>query len=205
MTGRTWLVVALVASLIAVAVLATVVAVGGGSDSQAVADAEAAQKQAEDKLANTRDELSAAQQEIDDLAAQVKALNRQLKKATASPSPSPTTSATSDAYTPPAGSSERKAILDAVRKKINWKHLFIVYKLKVQTGWAYAVLEQTNPNAPDTKYERFSALCRLSGSTWTCLEAVGGSDATDIEETTGLTIPQWLQKKYPAAPAGIFK
>jgi len=203
-TGRTWLVVALVASLIAVAVLATVVAVGGGSDSQAVADAEAAQKRAEDKLANTRDELSAAQQEIDDLKAQVKTLDKQLKKATASPSPSPTTT-TAGVYTPPAGSSERKAVLDAVRVKIKWKHLFVVHKLKVQAGWAYAVLEQTNPDAPDTRYEPISTLCRLSGSTWTCLEAVGGSDAADIEETTGLTIPQWLQKKYPAAPAGIFK
>lgn len=203
MTKRQLPIIKLIAVLAAAVFLTTFMAgcsLSGKAD-QTLKDAQAAKDDAQQQLTD-------AQQQITDLQAQVKDLKKQLADAkvavTTSPSPAPT--ATSGAvYTPAAGSAERTAILDSVRKKINWKKLFVVHALKVQSGWAYAELEQTDPAKPDQTYEGFSAVCHQSGGSWVCLAALGGSDAVDIEDTSGLTLKEWLHKKYPAAPAAIFK
>ena len=78
--------------------------------------------------------------------------------------------------------------------------------LTVQELSAYAELEQTEPADFGQKYESFAALCRQqTGRSRACLETLGGSDAVDIEETSGMSLKKWLQDKYPAAPAAIFK
>ena len=203
MTKRRPPAIALVAVLAAAALCAAITTGCSLTDSadQALSDAQAAKDTAQQ-------ELTDAQQQITGLQAEVKDLKKQLAaaKATATASPTATTTASSDSvHTPPAGSDERTAILDAVRKKIKWKKLFVVHDLKVQGDWAYAELEQTDPANPDQKYESFAAVCQRTGAAWVCLEALGGSDAVDIEDTSGKSLKEWLRDEYPAAPAAIFK
>jgi hypothetical protein len=192
--GKTALVIALVAALVVIVVLITVLATRRSGDQQAVDEARAAQQKAEDDLA-------ASQQKVADLKKQL----RQYKTATPTPTPTPTAT-TTGVYTPPKGGTEWNAIVVAVQSKIHWTSKDLtVKKLKVQDGWAYGVYQQVDPADPATVYESFSAVCRNSDTGWKCLWAVGGADAADIEDQTGMTIPQYLQAKYPQAPAAIFK
>lgn len=201
MKGKTALVIALVAALIVIVVLVTVLATRRSGDQQTIDEARAAQQKAEDDLA-------ASQQKVTDLEQKAADLKRQLRQyKTATPTPTPTpTATTTGVYTPPKGGTEWNAIVAAVKNKIHWTTKDLtVKKLKVQDGWAYGVYQQVDPADPANVYESFSAVCRNTAGVWKCVWAVGGADATDIEDQTGMTIPQYLQKKYPQAPATIFK
>jgi hypothetical protein len=69
------------------------------------------------------------------------------------------------AYTPPAGSPERRALVEALRQKLQSLHhlevIFEVQYLKVHQGWAWI---SANPRSPDgsQRYEGVSALLSTS-------------------------------------------
>jgi hypothetical protein len=100
-------------------------------------------------------------------------------------------------YTPPAGSEERKVILDVFRRA--WKRqgnneitdvVFVVRHLRVQKGWAYLVVDPQSSDGTQ-KYETESALLRDYGeSTWKVASRGEGVAKT--------------KKRFPSAPSGIF-
>lgn len=99
-------------------------------------------------------------------------------------------------YTPGRGDPERKAILDAVRPRIEAEMRgpveFVVRVLNVMNGWAFAVLDPQRPggrpinpadtvHAADAEYMdglTVYALVRKSGSRWGLIDSVTGP--TDV-------------------------
>lgn len=165
-----------------------------------LSEAEKAQKRIEKELAETKEKIK-SQEETTPQSSEEQTEESSREEASSAEEPTGETGA----YTPPRGSTERQAILDAVRDHIGWEHLFIVHKLKVKDNYAYGMLEQYNPDRPEDRYESFVTLLRKIGDNWECLEAIGGSDLVAIEEDTGLTIEEWLQDRYPDAPSEIFE
>lgn len=109
------------------------------------------------------------------------------------------------AVTPPAGSVERKLILDALRDEIRRLHdinaVFVVTYLKVGEGWAWI---ETLPKSPDgtNQYEGVSALLRKSGTTWKVAEiACSEEDNEDCLESPGYF--KLLTKRFPGVPPAI--
>lgn len=113
------------------------------------------------------------------------------------------------AYTPPKGSDERKAIMDALRHFVKNKSglevIFVVQYLKVKNGWAWAV---TNPQSKDGSqhYESISGLLHKKNTHWFFVE--GPPEWADCEEDPECSDPakyfKKLAEKYPAAPQEIF-
>ncbi len=106
------------------------------------------------------------------------------------------------AHTPPDGSAERNAILQAVHHALarqGRKNLVLdVPYLKVHNGWAWI---QVNPKSADGRqhYESQSGLLQQTASRWTLLKwmpAEGGTDYTQYFKE--------LKAKYPSAPSDIF-
>lgn len=109
------------------------------------------------------------------------------------------------AVTPPAGSVERKAILDALRGEIQKLHridaIFVVKYLKVLNSWAWI---ETSPKSADgtNQYEEVSALLRKSGTKWKVAELACSEE--DNEECLGS--PDYfkgLRKRFPKMPTRI--
>jgi hypothetical protein len=102
-------------------------------------------------------------------------------------------------YTPPVGSAERKAILDAMRALGDiHDRVFLLRYLKVQNGWAWM---RGDPQSPDGKnhYESESALFRKEGAAWKVLDQpCAEADCDDKKEMAR------IRAAYPKAPAGIF-
>ena len=104
------------------------------------------------------------------------------------------------AYTPPPGSPERKAIMDAYRAE--WMGgdqsrpvVFVVNYLKVRRGWAYTTVTPQSPDGSQN-YETESGLLRKRNGQWKVLDRVAGNgDQSDFKT---------MRTKYPAAPSGIF-
>jgi hypothetical protein len=110
------------------------------------------------------------------------------------------------AYTPPHGSAERKAILDALRDETRQLHqanvIFVVNYLKVQNGWAWV---QTSPQSPDgsNRYEDVSALLRKRRNVWMVVEiACTEEDNPNCIGDEGYY--KKLRNRFPLAPRGIF-
>lgn len=107
------------------------------------------------------------------------------------------------AFTPAFGSSERKAVLDAMREEIRERFdlevLFVVRWMKVKDGWCWA---ETNPRSLDgaNRYEPFCALLENPGGGWEVREIMpAGGEEPDL--------PDWLsslQEFRPGLPAEIF-
>ena len=106
------------------------------------------------------------------------------------------------AHSPPDGSAERNAILQAVHRALvrqGRKNLVLVVAyLKVHNGWAWI---QVNPQSADGRqhYESQSGLLQQTASRWTLLEwmpAEGGTDYTQYFKE--------LKAKYPSAPSDIY-
>src|SRR6266436_10441625 len=106
------------------------------------------------------------------------------------------------AHTPPNGSAERNAILQAVHHALarqGRKNLvLIVPYLKVNSGWAWI---QVNPQSADGKqhYESQSGLLQEKAKKWTLLEWMPAEEGTDQNAYL-----KNLRKKYPQAPADIY-
>jgi hypothetical protein len=106
-----------------------------------------------------------------------------------------------EAYTPPAGSAERKAIADAYRVK--WKQgggntitdvVFVITYLKVHNGWAWLDVKPQSSDGSQ-QYEPEQGLLRKKGGKWRVVERTAGYDDGYFQK---------LKKKYPSVPAGIF-
>jgi hypothetical protein len=105
------------------------------------------------------------------------------------------------AYTPPAGSAERKNILDAFRAA--WigqgsspitDVVFVVNNLKVRNGWAWL---DVNPQSSDgsQQFEGEQGLLRKKNGKWKVIERTAGWDAAYFKK---------LKAKYPTVPLDIF-
>lgn len=108
---------------------------------------------------------------------------------------------TTTAHTPARGSSERKAIAEAMRRDVGkFSGRYVVFNfqhLKVNRAWAYAV---TRPESPDgkTKLEPVSALLRKSKGQWSVAGRLLGAEA--VEKVA----ERRLRAKFPQAPSNIF-
>lgn len=102
------------------------------------------------------------------------------------------------AYTPSAGSVERKAILDALRVEMarndSRELTFVVQYLKVHNGWAWVTVNPQSPSG-DQRYESESALLRKRRGGWRVLERSAGGDAKYFRK---------LKSKYKSVPFDIF-
>jgi hypothetical protein len=102
-------------------------------------------------------------------------------------------------YTPPAGSEERKAILNAMRALGDiHDRVFVLRYLKVQKGWAWLM---GDPQSPDGKnhYESESALLRNEGAGWKVLDQPCTEADCDSKKEMAR-----IRAAYPKAPADIF-
>lgn len=105
--------------------------------------------------------------------------------------------------TPKAGSTERKAIMDALRvpvqKTTKFPVIFRVGSLKVQNGWALLQGNALHKNGKtiDDKFlwGEMAALLRKEGPKWKVLHWGFATDISVIDEA---------KKKYPKAPRAIF-
>ena len=115
------------------------------------------------------------------------------------------------AYTPAAGSPERKAIMDVLRVPVEadlrQKVVFKVQHLRIVGPWALARVVPIRPNGSDIDYSRTKyrddleegafdgegeALLRNDGGGWRLLEWRFGASDTEV--------PIWLEKyRAPAA------
>jgi uncharacterized protein YceK len=106
------------------------------------------------------------------------------------------------AHTPPDGSAERNAILQAVHHALarqGRKNLvLIVPYLKVHDGWAWI---QVNPQSADgtQHYESQSGLLQQQTNKWRLLEWMPAEEVTDYTKYF-----KNLKAKYPSAPPDIF-
>lgn len=102
------------------------------------------------------------------------------------------------AYTPSAGSAERKAIMDALRAEMKRNDsrelIFVVQYLRVHKGWAWVTVNPQSPGG-DQRYESESALLRKKGKSWKVLERSAGGDAAYFKK---------LKSKYKSVPFDIF-
>lgn len=109
----------------------------------------------------------------------------------------------SDIYSPPKGSSERKAIMDALRVKYNQPVLFQVHYLKVSHGWAWTRVTATVHGKP--AFESEAALLHKEAKEWKVMQSVDQSGECAIEPKCLAAEYKNVKRKFPAAPSGIFK
>jgi uncharacterized protein YceK len=106
------------------------------------------------------------------------------------------------AHTPPDGSAERNAILqatkDALARQGRKNVVLDVPYLKVHNGWAWI---QVNPRSANgtQHYEPQSGLLQNQSNKWRLLEWMPAEEGTDYHKYFTN-----LKAKYPAAPADIF-
>ena len=106
------------------------------------------------------------------------------------------------AHTPPDGSAEKNAILQAVHHALarqGRKNLvLIVPYLKVHDGWTWI---QVNPQSANgtQHYESQSGLLQQQPNKWTLLEWMPAEEGTDYTKYF-----KNLKGKYPSAPPDIF-
>jgi hypothetical protein len=106
------------------------------------------------------------------------------------------------AHTPPDGSAEKNAILQATQRALarqGRKNLVLVVPyLKVHNGWAWI---QVNPQSANGKqhYESQSGLLQQQTNKWKLLEWMPAEEGTDYKKYFTN-----LKAKYPSAPADIF-
>jgi hypothetical protein len=110
-------------------------------------------------------------------------------------------------HTPPPGSEERRAILDAMRLKIKELHgldvVFVVKEMHVSGGWAWV---HTMPRSKDgySSYEDFYALLRNVNARWRIAEI----PCTEPENPECIDSPGYfkrLARRFPGVPASIFR
>lgn len=109
----------------------------------------------------------------------------------------------SDIYSPQKGSSERKTIMDALRVRYNQPVVFQVHYLKVSDGWAWTRVTATVNGKPS--FESEAALIHKESGKWKVVGSVDQSGECAIEPKCLRAEYKEIKKKFPAAPAGIFK
>ena len=104
------------------------------------------------------------------------------------------------AYIPARGSTTRKQIADALRRKVGATTgvfaVFVFDWIKVNGNWAYV---QTSPQSADgeSQYEPVSALLRRRNGLW----SVAAIEETDVSPAQA---QRRLKKRFPSAPRDIF-
>lgn len=107
--------------------------------------------------------------------------------------------AQTEPYTPKRGSSERKAILDAVREyRQAQNEVYTPTKFKVQKGWAFVSAE--DPNEPGVDSLAFHVLIEKTGNSWKVVDAVNTTEGSDWNAEIAR-----IKRAFPKAPAGIFQ
>jgi len=109
------------------------------------------------------------------------------------------------AFTPPAGSALRKAILDGLRRELMQQHglqvVFVIDTLLVKDDWAWV---DSRPQSPDGlhNYEDVSALLHLERGNWQVVEIpCTEEDNPDCRSDAGYVAR--LQQRFPAAPLAL--
>ncbi|MCG2748622.1 MAG: hypothetical protein L6365_13945 [Desulfobulbaceae bacterium] len=110
------------------------------------------------------------------------------------------------AWTPPAGSSERKPIVNALRQEVKALQgldvQFVITHRKVKDNWAWI---QTRPQSSDgeNRYEDIAALLRKTNGAWRVCEI----PCTEPDNPDCLGEPDFfkrLQGRFPGVPREIF-
>lgn len=109
-------------------------------------------------------------------------------------------------HTPPPGSPERKAIMDALREMLRMEDVvFVVRFLRVSEGWAWV---ETNPRSSDgrSRYEPVDCLLRKEGKTWRVLQCrpCCGECEDDPDCPDPSRYYRKLRRTFPQAPSSIF-
>ena len=110
------------------------------------------------------------------------------------------------AHTPPKGSAERKAILDALRAEMKRLHqadfIFTVNYIKVQQGWGWI---EVAPKSADgnSNFENVSALMRKHGKRWDVAQ-IACAEEGNPECLGDPNFFKNLRTKFPNAPKAIF-
>jgi hypothetical protein len=113
-------------------------------------------------------------------------------------------------HTPPRGSAERQAILDALRedyqKSLGERVTFTVYYLRVHNGWAWIDVTPRNGKG-EAVAEGGPALLHWESNRWAVKDlSVVADDPDDplgAEDASPVFI-RHLRDKYPGAPKDIF-
>jgi len=107
--------------------------------------------------------------------------------------------AQSGPYTPDKGSTERKAILDGVRKyRKAPAEVYSPTGFKVQNGWAF--VSAPDPSDPEVDTMAFQVLLQKSGKSWRVVDHVNNVEGTDFQKEI-----RRIRKKFPRTPGGIFE
>ena len=111
------------------------------------------------------------------------------------------------AYTPPKGSAERKAILDAYREARKQPGedatkaiVFVVGYMKVHRGWAWITVTPQSPSG-DQQYESESALLHKEDGQWK-VKTRQSSEEGD-EDSDDKKFFSKLKKRFPSMPPDI--
>ncbi len=110
-------------------------------------------------------------------------------------------------YIPLPGSTERKALLDVMRREIRKRHhldvVFVVRNMRVCGEWAWV---GTLPESPDgtNHYEDFSALLRKTDGVWVIVDIPGGGSDDDASTDGVMEYYNGLKDRFPGLPAAIF-
>ena len=101
-------------------------------------------------------------------------------------------------YTPAKGSTERKAILDGVRKYRKAPgEVYTPTEFNVQNGWAFVSAE--DPNEPGVDTAAFSVLLQKTKNVWKVVDEINHTEGTDYDKEI-----KRIRKRFPKVPAGIF-
>jgi len=118
--------------------------------------------------------------------------------------PTPGNASSSTLHTPPDGSSERKAILDAVSAELKRKDdfdnaVYDVESIKVHNGWAYIVTDVDDKEG--SPYGLVEALLQEQSGRWKVSEVFDAPGGGMREERDARAK---LRAGYPDAPDDIF-
>ena len=124
-----------------------------------------------------------------------------------------------DLHTPPKGSSERQALMDALREEFNNPRsgyyrphrgsiVFVVNKLNVHNGWAWTYAEPRSSDAGDSFGEYNGFLLHQEGEQWKVMKLPPMvADPNDPENLDYPTIKdvERIRKMYPSIATDIFQ
>jgi hypothetical protein len=128
----------------------------------------------------------------------------------------PVFAAQPELHTPPKGSSERQALMEALRdayktsrnreRKLNRGNItFHVYYLKVHNGWGWTYAEPHSSDPKDGFPENSGFLLQLKNRRW----KVMNTPPMDADQDGNLVFPsrkdvEKIRKMYPSLPIDIF-
>lgn len=116
-------------------------------------------------------------------------------------------------HTPPMGSPERQALMDALRESYNTGHsyrgniTFVVNYLKVHNGWAWVYPEPRSTDSRDQFGENNGFLLHQENGRWQVMKVPPMVD--DPDDPENLDYPtrkdvERIKKMYPSIPTDIF-